>query len=78
MTTIELKKALIRKIAMINDEAFLSALKTIVDSKSESVIYKTSPEQRKKIKEGQDQIAKGEFFTNEQVEMEIDKWLKEE
>jgi hypothetical protein len=77
MTTVELKKVLIRKIAGINDENFLNALKTIIDLKSEPYIYKTTPEQRKQIQQSQSQIAKGEFFTDEQVESEINKWLKE-
>ena len=77
MTTFELKDILFHKIAAINDKSFLSALKTIIDTKSETIIYKTSPEQRQGIKEGQDQIARGELLTNDQVEMEINKWLKE-
>jgi predicted transcriptional regulator len=77
MTTVELKNILIHRIAGINDKSFLTAIKTIVDTKSESIIYKTTPEQRLRIKEGREQIAKGEYFTNEQVELEIDKWLKE-
>ena len=77
MTTFELKDILFHKISAINDKSFLSALKTIIDTKSETIIYKTSPEQRQGIKEGQDQIARGELLTNDQVEMEINKWLKE-
>lgn len=41
------------------------------------MIYKTTPEQRQSIKEGREQIARGEFFTDEEVKMEMDKWLKE-
>jgi hypothetical protein len=77
MTTVELKNFLIHKIAGINDKSFLSAIKTIIETKSESTIYKTTPDQRKRIMEGREQIAKGEGFPNEQVEMEMDKWLKE-
>lgn len=77
MTTLELKNILTHRIAAIDDKAFLSAIKTIIDTKTEATVYKTSQEQRQQIKEGQEQIAKGEFFTNEQVEKEIDKWLKE-
>jgi predicted transcriptional regulator len=76
MTTLELKDILIHKIAAINDKTFLSAVNTIIDTKSEVLIYKTTPEQRKHIKEGQEQIARGESFTNDQVEAEIDKWLR--
>ena len=37
--------------------------------------YYTSEEQKVKIKEGQEQIARGNYYTNEQVEKEIDEWL---
>ena len=77
MTTVELKNILIHQIAGINDKSFLNAIKTIIETKSESTIYKTTSEQQKRIKEGREQIDNGEFFTNDQVEKEIDKWLSE-
>ncbi|OFX42464.1 MAG: hypothetical protein A2046_08940 [Bacteroidetes bacterium GWA2_30_7] len=77
MTTIQLKNFLIYKIAGINDKSFLSAIKTIIESKSESIVYQTTPAQRKAINEGRKQISRNEYFTNEQVELEIEKWLKE-
>jgi len=78
MTTVDLKNILIHKISGINDISFLNAIKTIVDSKSESMVYMTSQVQQKSIIEGREQIARGEFYTNEQIELEIDQWLKEE
>jgi hypothetical protein len=77
MTTIELKDILIHKIAAINDKSFLAAVNTIVDSKSENLIYRTTPEQRERIKKGQEQFLRGETISNDQVEAEIEKWLKE-
>lgn len=77
MTNVELKNILIHRIAAINDISFLNAIKTIIESKSESTVYKTTPEKRQRIMESRKQIAKGEYFTNEEVEMEIDQWLKE-
>jgi len=77
MTTIELKDILIHKIAAINDKSFLAAVNTIIDSKSEKLIYKTTPEQREQIKKGQGQFLRGETISNEHVEAEIDKWLNE-
>ena len=77
MTTIELKDILIHKIAAINDKSFLAAMNTIIDTKSEKLIYRTTPEQRLRIKEGQEQLARGESLSNDQVEAEIDKWLSE-
>ena len=77
MTTIELKDILMHRIAGINDKSFLTAINTIIESKSETTIYQTSPEQRERIEEGRSQLLKGEGIANEQVEFEIDKWLKE-
>lgn len=77
MKTGELKNILIQRIAGIDDKSFLSAINTIIEAKSDSTIYKTTPEQRQKIREAREQLAKGECFTDEDVEMEIDKWLKE-
>ena len=77
MTTVDLKNILIHRIAGINDKSFLTAINTLVETKSESMIYKTTSEQQKRIEEAIVQISRGESFTNEQVENEIDKWLKE-
>ncbi len=77
MTTVELKHILIQKIAAIDDKSFLSAIKTIIDTRTESIIYKLTPEQKERIKSSQDQIARGEYLTNELVESQINKWLKE-
>lgn len=77
MTTIELKDILIHKIAAINDKSFLAAMNIIIGAKSEKLIYKTTPEQRQRINEGQEQFLMGDTFSNSQVESEIDKWLIE-
>jgi predicted transcriptional regulator len=77
MTTVELKHILMKRIAGINDKSFLNAIMTIIETKSETTIYKTTPSQRERINEGRTQITKGEIFTDEEVDKEIDKWLKE-
>jgi predicted transcriptional regulator len=68
MTTIGLKNILIQRIAGINDESFLITIKALIDSRAEPKIYKITPQQQAMIEEGRNQIAKGEYFTNEQVE----------
>ena len=72
-----LKEIITHRIAGINDKTFLSAINTILAAKSESTVYITTPEQKLAIQEGRDQIARGEFFTNEEVKKEMDEWLKE-
>jgi predicted transcriptional regulator len=77
MTKVELKNILIHQIIGIEDRSFLTAIKKIVETKSASTVYKTNQEQVRRIKEGREQIARGEFYSNDQVEMEIDTWLEE-
>ena len=77
MTTIELKDILHHKISAINDKSFLAAMNTIIDTKSEKLIFKTTPEQKLRVKAAQEQIARGEGISNDQVVADIDKWLSE-
>lgn len=77
MTTIELKNILIHKISGIDDLTFLTAINNIIEAKSQSIIYMTSPEQKQNIAEGLEQFSNGEFITNGQVESDVDKWFEE-
>ncbi len=77
MKTIELKNILIHRIGAINDRAFLNAIKTIIDTKTEKEVFTTTEEQKQKIEEGRKHIACGNVFSDDQVEKEIDRWLKE-
>ncbi|GMQ24284.1 hypothetical protein Aoki45_09660 [Algoriphagus sp. oki45] len=75
MTTLDLKKHLIQRISEIEDMAFLEAIKTILDSKSEKLHL--TAEQRSEIKLSQDQINKGLFTSQEQLDEEFEKWASE-
>lgn len=77
MTTTELKNILIHRISGINDKSFLSEISLMIEARSESTIFKTTAEQRKDIEEGRAEITNGEYFTNEQIELEIGQWLSE-
>jgi hypothetical protein len=72
MTSGELKRILIHRLAAIDDKPFLNTIKTIIEAKSKSTIYKTTPEQLRAVEEGRAQVTRGEYHTYEQVEMEID------
>jgi hypothetical protein len=76
MSTIELKNIVISKISEINDEAFLSAINTILDSKSESILI-LSDDQKSSIKKSQKEYLEGNYFSNNSVNEEMEKWLKE-
>lgn len=75
MTTIELKKLLIHRIAEINDESFLIAIKTILDSKSQSQILNLTQIQRNEIIESKKEIEKGLFIDQSELDKDFNKWL---
>ena len=77
MTAIELKNLLIHRISEISDISFLEAIRTILDSKSESIMLPLSVEQRDEILASKKEITKGLFIENTALENEIDGWLHE-
>ncbi|REG90960.1 hypothetical protein [Algoriphagus antarcticus] len=77
MTAIELKTYLVNRILEINDETFLKAIKTILDSKSQSEKLILTPEQRFEIAESKKQIEQGLFLNQEEMDHEFDKWQSE-
>jgi predicted transcriptional regulator len=77
MSTAELKNLLIHRIAAINDKSFLDAIMTFIETGVEHPVYQTSEKEKQSIKKGLEQIERGEYFTNEAVEKEVDQWFTE-
>jgi hypothetical protein len=75
MTKIELQNLLIHRISEISDISFLEAIKTILDSKSESAILPLSIEQRDEILASKKEIEQGLSIENTALENEIAGWL---
>jgi hypothetical protein len=75
MTAIELKKLLIHRIAEINDVSFLNAIKTILDSKTQSQTISLTTEQRFEINESQKEVEQGLFIEQFELDKEFNKWL---
>ena len=87
MSTIELKNLLISKIAEIEDEALLLAINIILDSKSRSIenynqdlqkIIILTEQQKNEIQNSQKEYLVGNYFENDFVNEEMEKWLREE
>ncbi|MBC7440205.1 MAG: hypothetical protein H7250_09500 [Flavobacterium sp.] len=76
MSTIELKEFLKAKIDQIDDDSFLEEFKNIIDNKVENEII-LSKEQKEAIKKSQLEYLEGKFTTNDFVNEDIEKWLKE-
>jgi len=77
MTAIELKKLIVHQIAEINDVSFLNALKTIVETKTQSQIHKLTPEERSEIQESRNEVEQGLFVEHAELEKEFIAWLSE-
>ncbi|MEI6059508.1 MAG: hypothetical protein WCR72_02315 [Bacteroidota bacterium] len=75
MTTIALKKLLIKRIAEINDVSFLNAIKTILDTKTQTQTLSLTPEQRFEILESRKEIESGLFVEQDELDKEFNKWL---
>jgi len=75
MTAIQLKALLIHRISEINDVSFLKALKTIIDSKTESGVIQLSQEQLDDIVASKKEIEQGLFIDNNAFELEVKQWL---
>ena len=75
MTTFELKTQLIHRIAEINDISFLRALKTILDTKTESGVIQLTQDQLEDIIESKKEIEKGMFVENNTFDKQARQWL---
>ena len=76
MSTAELKLDLINKITGITDIVRLKELLQLLKFQNDNSLYITNEEEKKAISEARDQIARGEFLSNDEVQKEIHKWLK--
>jgi hypothetical protein len=75
MTAIQLKTLLIHRISEINDVSFLKALKTILDSKTETGVIQLTQEQLDDIIASKKEIEQGLFIENIAFEKEVKQWL---
>jgi hypothetical protein len=75
MSTNELRHRIIEKLSLIDDDSFLKAIQTIIESKVNERVYKLSDFQKKRVDSGREQIRKGQTISNEALQKEIDQWL---
>lgn len=76
MSTAELKIDLISKIAGISDKVKLKELMQLLQFQTEESVYITSLEDQNAVCEARAEIAKGNVFTNEEVQKELKEWLE--
>ncbi len=77
MTAIELKTILMHRIAEIEDISFLKAIKTILDSKTQTEMLSLSATQRDEIIASKKEIEQGLFTVHTDLDKDIKEWLHE-
>jgi hypothetical protein len=75
MTTIALKKYLVSKINLLDDDLVLGKIKKLVD-KSEKV-YMLSDYQLEKLKIAEQQLLDGDFIDQDEMDKKVEAWLNE-
>lgn len=73
MNTLQLKNILISEIEKIDDDTFLSALKTILDSRKSLTTYQIYNEE---LKVAEEEIQNGNYYSHNELKDEMDKWKK--
>jgi len=75
MNTLELRNIVIAEIEKIDDDSFLSALKTILESRTS--LPKTYSEQyNEELKVAEEKIQNGNFYTHNEIKDKIEQWKK--
>ncbi|MEN6352794.1 MAG: hypothetical protein ABFD02_05005 [Bacteroidales bacterium] len=75
MSTIELRHSIIEQLSHIDDDSFLNAIKTIIESKVNERVYELSDFQKKRVESGREQLRKKQSIANDVLQKEIDQWL---
>ena len=76
MTINDLKHKLITKIHQTNNSGLLEEMYRLLSvDESEFDILELTPEQKTAIETAQEQYRKGLYLSQEQADIEIDKWL---
>ncbi len=75
MSTIELRHVISEYLSQIDDISFLKAIKTIIESKVSDQVYRLTPDQKKRVERGREQLQNGKTIPQEELKKEIDQWL---
>jgi hypothetical protein len=77
MSTIELKNEIITRISAIDDDEFLTAIKTILDyRKKEPFIYLTK-EEEDELMMASNEGKNGQYTLQSVMDKKVEEWLKE-
>ena len=77
MKTGEIRNKLIAQIRLSSNNSLMEEMYNLLNIDNEVDVYELNNEQKAAILEARQQIKDGQFFTNDQVNEEITKWLDE-
>ena len=75
MSNTELRNIIINHLSQIEDQSFLNALKTIIESKVHEDIYELNDQQKSRLKKARKDIKDGNTISHDDLQKEIDQWL---
>lgn len=77
MSTVELRHIITEKLSQIEDESFLNAIKTIIESKISGGVYELSDYQKKRVSIAREELQTYQTISHEDLQKEVDQWLNE-
>ncbi len=78
MRTVELRKKLIEEIQQSSNKGLLEEMYHFLNQDNEvGSLYKLSQSQKAAIEEARIQVKNGEFYSDTEVNSEIDRWLED-
>jgi hypothetical protein len=75
MTVAALQKRVKKNISWVEDKLVLEKINQLIDETSK--VYVLSDYQVKRVEESRKQIERGEFYTQEEMDIKVEEWLKE-
>ena len=76
MSTAELKIDLINQITSITEKVRLEEIMQLLKFQSDETIFVTTGDEKLAIQDARNQIANEDYVTDEELQNEIQKWLK--
>ncbi|MGN6601784.1 MAG: hypothetical protein ACTHK8_04990 [Ginsengibacter sp.] len=77
MSTLEIKKRLIKKIRKIENEDLLKDVNRLIDlESSDEDVYMLNEEEEQAVSEAEEQIKSGRVLNDEDAKKDIAEWLK--
>ena len=75
MKTLELKHIITEHLSHIEDERFLNALKTIIETKVSKDVYKLNDFQKERVDSARQDLMNVSTISHEDLQLQIDQWL---